>query len=109
MCSFSFLRARGLSRVSGGEKSPVRPHHEPRLNHAVRPSDVWGARLAFLTDLAWTPTCNCATSGSLTGTVSGGGKDDGKAATVTITGCGTAEVTIDGDSESVTRDRCAAI
>jgi hypothetical protein len=59
--------------------------------------------------LAWTPTCNCASSGSLTGTVSGGGKDDGKSATVTITGCGTADVTIDGDSESVTMDRCAAI
>ena len=60
-------------------------------------------------NLAWTPTCNCASSGSLTGTVSGGGKDDGKSATVTITGCGTADVTVDGDTESVTMDRCAAI
>jgi hypothetical protein len=59
-------------------------------------------------NLAWTPTCNCASSGSLTGTVSGG-KDDGKSATVTLTGCGTADVTIDGDTESVTMDRCAAI
>ena len=60
-------------------------------------------------NLTWTPTCNCASSGSLTGTVSGGGKDDGKSATVTITGCGTADVTIDGDTESVTMERCAAI
>ncbi len=60
-------------------------------------------------NLTWTPTCNCASSGSLTGTVSGGGKDDGKSATVTITGCGTADVTIDGDTESVTMDRCATI
>jgi hypothetical protein len=59
--------------------------------------------------LTWTPACNCASSGSLTGTVSGGGKDDGKSATVTITGCGTADVTIDGDTESVTMERCAAI
>ena len=60
-------------------------------------------------NLAWTPTCNCAASGSLSGTVSGGGKDDGKSATVTLTGCGTADVTIDGDTESVAMDRCAAI
>ncbi len=59
-------------------------------------------------NLTWTPTCNCASSGSLTGTVSGG-KEDGKSATVTLTGCGTADVTIDGDTESVTLDRCATI
>jgi hypothetical protein len=60
-------------------------------------------------NLTWTPTCNCASSGSLTGTVSSSGPDDGKTATVTLTGCGTADVTIDGDTESVTLDRCAAI
>jgi hypothetical protein len=59
-------------------------------------------------NLTWTPTCNCASSGSLSGTVSGG-KDDGKSATVTLTGCGTADVTIDGDTESVTLDRCSTI
>ncbi len=59
-------------------------------------------------NLTWAPTCNCAVSGSLSGTVSGG-KDDGKSATVTLTGCGTADVTIDGDTESVTMDRCASI
>jgi hypothetical protein len=59
-------------------------------------------------DLAWASTCNCAVSGSLTGTVSGG-KEDGKSATVTITACGQAQVDIDGDTESVTLDRCAPI
>lgn len=59
-------------------------------------------------DLAWATTCNCAVSGSLTGTVSGG-KEDGKSATVTITACGQAQVDIDGDTESVTLDRCAPI
>jgi hypothetical protein len=58
--------------------------------------------------LAWASTCNCAVSGSLSGTVSGG-KSDGKSATVTITACGQAEVTIDGDTESVSLDRCAPI
>jgi hypothetical protein len=59
-------------------------------------------------NLAWALTCNCAVSGSLTGTVSGG-KADGKSATVTITSCGHADVTVDGDTESVTLDRCAEI
>jgi len=59
-------------------------------------------------DLAWATTCNCAVSGSLTGTVSGG-KAEGKSATVTITGCGRADVDIDGDTESVVLDRCATI
>ncbi len=59
-------------------------------------------------DLAWATTCNCAVSGSLTGSVSGG-KENGKSATVTITACGQAQVDIDGDTESVTLDRCAPI
>jgi hypothetical protein len=59
-------------------------------------------------NLAWAATCNCAVSGHLTGTVSGG-KLDGKSASVEVTGCGQADVTIDGDSESVILDRCAAI
>ena len=59
-------------------------------------------------NLTWSPSCNCAVSGKLTGKVNGG-PEDGKSATVTITGCGTADVDIDGDSESVTLDRCAAI
>ena len=59
-------------------------------------------------NLTWTTACNCAVSGTLTGTVSGG-THDGKSASVTITGCGEAEVTIDGETDSVTMDRCAAI
>jgi hypothetical protein len=59
-------------------------------------------------NLTWKPTCTCAVAGKLTGTVSGG-HADGKSATVTLTGCGTADVDIDGDLEPVTLDRCAAI
>jgi hypothetical protein len=59
-------------------------------------------------NLAWTATCNCAVSGSLTGTVSGG-KHDGKSATVTLTGCGEADVTIDGQMDSITLDRCTTL
>jgi hypothetical protein len=59
-------------------------------------------------NLSWSTTCNCAVSGSLSGTVSGG-KHDGKSALVTLTGCGQADVTVDGDTESVTLDRCASI
>jgi hypothetical protein len=57
-------------------------------------------------NLAWTASCNCASSGTLTGTVTGG-KHDGKAASVTITACGEADVTIDGDTTSVQLDRCS--
>jgi hypothetical protein len=59
-------------------------------------------------DLAWTPTCNCASSGTLTGMVTSGA-DTGKTASVAITGCGTADVTIDGETDSVTMDPCTAI
>jgi hypothetical protein len=59
-------------------------------------------------NLTWSASCTCAVSGTLTGTVSGG-KHDGQSASVTLTGCGQAEVTIDGESDSVTMDRCAAI
>jgi hypothetical protein len=58
-------------------------------------------------NLTWSASCNCAVSGTLTGTVSGG-KHDGQSASVTLTGCGQAEVTIDGESDSVTMDRCAS-
>jgi len=59
-------------------------------------------------NLTWSASCTCAVSGTLTGTVSGG-KHDGQSASVTLTGCGQAEVTIDGESDSVTMDRCASI
>lgn len=57
-------------------------------------------------NLTWTSNCNCASSGTLSGTVSGG-RRDGKSASVTITSCGEADVTIDGDTESVSLDRCS--
>jgi hypothetical protein len=72
-------------------------HHLAGYSVALTPSN-----------LAWSASCNCAVSGSLTGTVSGGAHD-GKSATVTLTGCGEADVTIDGKSDSITLDRCAAI
>jgi hypothetical protein len=59
-------------------------------------------------NLAWTASCNCAVSGTLVGTVSGGHLD-GKSASVMLTGCGTADVAIDGVMDNVVLDRCAAI
>ena len=59
-------------------------------------------------NLAWTSNCNCASSGTLSGMVSGG-KHDGKTASVTITACGEADVTIDGETESVSLDRCTTM
>jgi hypothetical protein len=59
-------------------------------------------------NLTWASSCNCAVSGTLTGSVSGG-RRDGKSASVTITGCGEADVTIDGETDSVTLDRCGSI
>jgi len=59
-------------------------------------------------NLTWTAGCNCATAGSLTGTITGG-RLNGKSATVELTGCGEAEVTIDDDVAMVTLDRCAAL
>jgi hypothetical protein len=59
-------------------------------------------------NLTWNGTCNCAVSGSLSGTVTGG-KHDGKMATVMITGCGEADVTIDGQTTPITLDRCTTI
>jgi hypothetical protein len=59
-------------------------------------------------NLRWSGNCTCAVSGTLTGTVSGG-KLDGKSASVTITACGEADVTLNGQTESVTLDRCAPL
>jgi hypothetical protein len=68
---------------------------------------VAGYKVTLTADnLAWTNNCTCASSGTLAGTVSGG-KHDGKSASVMITGCGEAEVTIDGETESVSMDRCS--
>jgi len=52
-------------------------------------------------NVTWTSTCNCATSGSWTGSCS-----DGKTATVTLTGCGTATLEVGSGSTDVTFDRC---
>jgi hypothetical protein len=68
---------------------------------------IAGYKVTLTADnLAWTSSCNCATSGTLTGTVSGG-RFDGKSASVTLTGCGEADVTIGGETEMVLLDRCA--
>ena len=67
---------------------------------------IAGYKVTLTADnLAWTSSCNCATSGTLTGTVSGG-RYDGKSASVTLTGCGEADVTIGDETESVSLDRC---
>jgi hypothetical protein len=68
-----------------------------------------GYKVTLVPDhLAWASGCTCAVSGSLTGTLSGG-KHDGKSATVTLTGCGEASITIAGQTDSITLDRCMAI
>jgi hypothetical protein len=59
-------------------------------------------------NLTWNAHCNCAVSGNLTGTVTGGPLD-GKAASVELTGCGHANLSVDGDTESIALDRCAAL
>ena len=56
------------------------------------------------TDVAWSTTCNCATSGTWSGTYS-----DGKSASIAITGCGTANVTLASDTQAVVFDRCYGI
>jgi hypothetical protein len=59
-------------------------------------------------NLTWSSNGTCASSGTLTGTVSGG-RHDGKSASVTITACGEADVTIGSDTESVSLDRCSTM
>lgn len=52
-------------------------------------------------NVTWTNSCNCATSGTWSATCS-----DGKSATLELTGCGTGSFTMDGSSQTVTFDRC---
>lgn len=52
-------------------------------------------------NVTWTGSCNCPTSGTWTGTC-----DSGTNATLNITGCGTATATLNGDSKTVSFDRC---
>lgn len=54
--------------------------------------------------VTWSSTCNCAVSGSWTGTCS-----DGKASDVSITGCGAATFTMGSESQMFTFDRCYGI
>jgi hypothetical protein len=70
---------------------------------------IAGYKVTLTADnLTWTSNCTCASSGTLTGTVTGG-RHDGRSASVTITSCGEADVTIDGDTESVSLDRCSVM
>ncbi|MCM2322947.1 MAG: hypothetical protein NDJ90_06760, partial [Oligoflexia bacterium] len=55
-------------------------------------------------NVTWTSTCNCAVNGTWNGTCS-----DGKTASLDITGCGTATLTIDAITQDVAFDRCYAI
>jgi hypothetical protein len=54
--------------------------------------------------VTWDATCNCPTSGSWSATCS-----DGKSATLSITGCGTATLTMGSESEDFTFDRCVGV
>lgn len=53
------------------------------------------------TNVTWNNACNCAISGSWAGSC-----DNGTSADVTITGCGTADIVINGESKSINFDRC---
>ena len=55
-------------------------------------------------NVTWATTCNCATSGTWTGTCS-----DGKTTSIIITGCGTGTIAIAEDSESLSFDRCYSL
>lgn len=52
-------------------------------------------------NVRWTSDCNCPVSGSWSGSCS-----DGHTASVVLSGCGTATVSYDDVSESITFDRC---
>lgn len=55
------------------------------------------------TNVTWnSSSCNCPTSGTWSGSCSSGGT-----ASVTITGCGTADLKIGDESDSVSFDRCS--
>lgn len=52
-------------------------------------------------NVTWGASCNCATSGSWAGTCS-----NGTSATLEITGCGTANLSVGEETEILTFDRC---
>ncbi len=53
-------------------------------------------------NVSWTSTCNCASSGTWTGTCS-----DSTTTTLEITACGSANLTIGSQSQSLSFDRCS--
>jgi hypothetical protein len=54
--------------------------------------------------LTWTANCNCATSGTVSGSCSNGSNY-----TLSIKSCGTVDVTFGGETTTVTLGRCSAI
>jgi hypothetical protein len=85
--------SRSTRVVSGGELE-VR-HNLAKYTTVLAPNE-----------LAWSATCNCPVSGTLSGTST---SDDGEAktASIAITGCGRATVTIGDESRDLTFDRCS--
>ncbi len=55
-------------------------------------------------NVTWASTCNCATSGTWTGSCS-----DGKDTTIAVTGCGTGTIVVGEDSEALSFDRCYSL
>ena len=55
-------------------------------------------------NVTWASTCNCATSGTWTGSCS-----DGKDTTITVTGCGTGTIIVGEESEGLSFDRCYSL
>lgn len=85
-----------------------------RITGATRASRVLSQGILKVTDnlkgtscsfapnaVTWDGSCNCAVSGTWSGTCS-----DGTSTTAEITGCGTGNVTVSGTTEAVTFDRC---
>jgi hypothetical protein len=57
-------------------------------------------------NVAWSASCNCPVSGTISGTLTGSKK--GKYA-LELTGCGSANLTVDKSTSAVTFDRCGTI
>ena len=74
-------------------------------------TDALNSKTYTLTPAAvtWDGTCNCASSGSWTGTIATTGSDSTTTITVAITACGSADVTLGTETTSVTLDRCASL
>lgn len=53
------------------------------------------------TNVAWSSSCNCASSGTWAGSCS-----DGKTGSIEITGCGRAKITLGDNDDDVSFDRC---